>query len=230
MEFRPSSSGLFPLLKVSKDRDTAVSLAVLLQFLISLIMKVFSCTLETLLLQFMSTVSHSPTVHFSKESGSVFFVIPKVPWSLFSWTCWTSSAPSPSTHRASAPAPNHLGGSLLNLLQLTKIFPVLRSPKLDAVLQKWSNESQAEVIEHLPWSSGYNPIFTPKYTVSSPHPGGTHVWFTVHQDSQGLSSRVATHPFSAQPALMQGVRLSPVQDIAFLFVNYHKVHSSSTFI
>lgn len=49
------------------------------------------------------------------------------------------------------------------------LFPVFRGPQPDAVLQKLSNKQQAEVIKLFPWSSGYNPIFAAKYTLSPHH-------------------------------------------------------------
>lgn len=128
----------------------------------------FPCiTSETLMLPFMGSVSHSPNVHLRKDAGPDFLVIPRVPWSLLSWTSWRSSVPPAAPHRASAPASDHPGGYLLNLLQLSNIFRLLKGPKLDAVVQKQSNEYQDEAIKHFPWSSVYNTIFPAKCTVSS---------------------------------------------------------------
>lgn len=44
-----------------------------------------------------------------------------------------SPDPSAFLHRASVPAPNHLGGSPLNSLQLVDAFLVLESPRLEVV-------------------------------------------------------------------------------------------------
>jgi len=55
-----------------------------------------------------------------------------------------SPDPSASLHRASVPAPNHLGGSPLNSLQLVSAFPVLESARLEVVFQIRSQECQVK--------------------------------------------------------------------------------------
>lgn len=72
-------------------------------------------TSETLMLQLCELFLILPS-YTSVKSLALYSVVPKVPWNN---TSWTSSAPSASPHRI--PAPNHLGGSLLNFLQLISI-------------------------------------------------------------------------------------------------------------
>lgn len=105
------------------------------------------------------------------------------------------------------------------------LFPVLRGSQPDLVFQKLSNKQHDEVIKHFPRSSGYNPIFTAKYTVSPHHS-------QVELISSLLSSRILRgfpaelaprQSVSAQPSLVQGVSLSQVHSFAFIWVQYCEI-------
>lgn len=87
----------------------------------------------------MLLVSCPPSMYHYEETGFVF-LIPGSPLQVLA-SCYyipakapscaacTSLIPSASPHCKSAPAPNHLGGSLLNSLQFSNVLPVLGSPK-----------------------------------------------------------------------------------------------------
>ena len=62
----------------------------------------------------------------------------------FSSPCWTSTAPSAFPHRRDAPAPHHLSGPPLELIQQLHILPVLRARGLEAVLQMGPHEGRVE--------------------------------------------------------------------------------------
>ena len=70
---------------------------------------------------------------------------------------WTSLAPSAFHYRASAPAPSHLEGPLLNSLQFIEVFLELEGPKLGTVFKMSSNKCWAEKDNPFPRTTGNDP-------------------------------------------------------------------------
>ncbi|KAK4815543.1 hypothetical protein QYF61_003235 [Mycteria americana] len=95
---------------------------------------------------------------------------------------------------------DHFCGPPLDLLQQVHVFPVLRAPELDAVLQ--------DMVGFLGC----------KRTLLA------HVQLFTHQYPQVLLCRAALNPFIPQPVLILGVAPTQVQDLALGLVEPPEVH------
>ncbi|KAK4825808.1 hypothetical protein QYF61_002413 [Mycteria americana] len=94
---------------------------------------------------------------------------------------------------------DHFCGPPLDSLQQVHVFPVLRAPELDAVLQ-------------------------PRIRLGCKRTLLAHVQLFIHQYPQVLVFRAALNPFIPQPVLMVGVALTQVQDPALGLVEPPEVH------
>ncbi|KAK4830027.1 LOW QUALITY PROTEIN: hypothetical protein QYF61_008365 [Mycteria americana] len=101
---------------------------------------------------------------------------------------------------------DHFCDPPLDLLQQVHVFPVLRAPELDAVLQMGSHQTQDTV--------GFLGC---KCTLLA------HVQLFIHQYPQVLLRRAALNPFIPQPVLIPTV--APTQDPALSLVEPHEVHT-----
>ncbi|KAK4816767.1 hypothetical protein QYF61_022765 [Mycteria americana] len=95
---------------------------------------------------------------------------------------------------------HHFCGPPLDLLQQLHVFPVLRAPELDAVLQD---------------TVGF---------LGCEHTLPAHVQLFIHQYPQVLLCRAALNSFDPQPLLTPGVAPTQVQDLALGLVEHHEVH------
>ncbi|KAK4830182.1 hypothetical protein QYF61_008973 [Mycteria americana] len=94
---------------------------------------------------------------------------------------------------------DHFCGPALDPLQQVCVFPVLRTPELDAALQDTVGFLGCEC------------------TLLA------HVQLFIHQYPQVLLHRAALNPFISQPVLIPGVALTQVQDPALGLVEPHEV-------
>lgn len=87
------------------------------------------------------------------------------------------------------------------------------------------------MIKLFPLSSGHNLIFTTKYSVSPHHSQvGLVSSLLSTRTLRGFPAELLPRQLvSPQPALVQGVSLSQVQDFTFVLVEYRKV-PASTFV
>ncbi|KAK4822945.1 hypothetical protein QYF61_023445 [Mycteria americana] len=123
---------------------------------------------------------------------------------------------------------DHFCGPPLDLLQQVHVFPVLRAPELDAVLQVGSHQSRVEGQNHLPRPAGHASFDAAQDTVGllgCEHTVLAHVQLFTHQYPQVLLSRAALNPLIPQPVLIPGVALTQVQDLALGLVEPHEVHT-----
>ncbi|KAK4823178.1 hypothetical protein QYF61_027082 [Mycteria americana] len=123
---------------------------------------------------------------------------------------------------------DHFCGPPLDLLQQVHVFPVLRAPELDAVLQVGSHQNRAEGQNHLPRPAGRASFDAAQDTVGllgCECPLPAHVQLFIHQYSQALLHRAALNPFIPQPVLILGVALTQVQDLALGLVEPHEVQT-----
>lgn len=100
---------------------------------------------EPLLFQLMAVDTYPTAVHRCEQPGSLSSVTPTSavrgtsqvpPKPPFLQPKPGVPNPSTSPHTAAAPAPNHLGGPLLNSFQFINVFPVLRASKPAAVSRR----------------------------------------------------------------------------------------------
>ncbi|KAK4818966.1 LOW QUALITY PROTEIN: hypothetical protein QYF61_022633 [Mycteria americana] len=113
-----------------------------------------------------------------------------------------------------------------NPLQRVRIFPVLRAPELDAVLQVGSHQSRVEGQNHLPRPAGHASFDAAQDTVGflgCERTLSAHVQLFIHQYPQVLFRRATLDPFIPQPVLLLGV--APTQDLALNLVEPHEVHT-----
>ncbi|KAK4822221.1 hypothetical protein QYF61_011862, partial [Mycteria americana] len=106
------------------------------------------------------------------------------------------------------------------------VFPVLRAPELDAVLQVGSHQSGVEGQNHLPRPAGHAAFDAAQDMVGflgCEHTLQAHVQLFIHQYPQVLLRRAALNPFIPQPVLIPGVVLTQVQDFALGLVEPHEV-------
>ncbi|KAK4815928.1 hypothetical protein QYF61_010185, partial [Mycteria americana] len=107
------------------------------------------------------------------------------------------------------------------------VFPVLRAPELDAVLQVGSHQSRVEGQNHIPRPAGHNSFEAAQDVVGflgSECTLSAHVQLFIHQYPQLLLCRTALNPFVPQPVLIPGVVPTLVQDAALGLVEPHEVH------
>ncbi|KAK4819021.1 hypothetical protein QYF61_024137 [Mycteria americana] len=112
---------------------------------------------------------------------------------------------------------DHSCGPPLDLLQQVHVFPVLRTPELDAVLQVGSHQSRVEGQNHLPQPAGHASFDAAQDMVGllgCEHTLLAHVQLFIHQYPQVLFCRAALNPFIPHP----------VQDLALGLVEPHEVH------
>ncbi|KAK4815224.1 hypothetical protein QYF61_022871 [Mycteria americana] len=107
------------------------------------------------------------------------------------------------------------------------VFPVLRTPVLDAVLQVGSHQSGVEGQDHLPRPAGHAALDAAQGRVGFLGFERTlpaHGQLFIHQDPQVLLHRAALNPFIPQPVLIPGVAPTQVQDLTLGLVEPHEVH------
>ncbi|KAK4831083.1 hypothetical protein QYF61_015281 [Mycteria americana] len=124
---------------------------------------------------------------------------------------------------------DHFCGPPLDPLQQVHVFPVLRAPELDAVLQVGSHQSRVEGQNHLPRPAGHASFDAAWDTVGLLGCECTllaRVQLFIHQYPYVLLPRAALNPFNPQPVLISGVALTQVQDPALGLVEPHEVHIS----
>ncbi|KAK4828118.1 hypothetical protein QYF61_023916 [Mycteria americana] len=112
------------------------------------------------------------------------------------------------------------------------VFPMLRAPELDAVLQVGSHQSGVEGQNHLPQPAGHASFDAAQDTVGLLGCESTllaHIQLFIHQYPQVLLHRDALKPFISQPVLILGVALTQVQDLALGLVEPHEVHMGPLF-
>ncbi|KAK4825966.1 hypothetical protein QYF61_003535 [Mycteria americana] len=122
---------------------------------------------------------------------------------------------------------DHFCGPLLDPLQQVHLFPVPRTPELDAVLQVGSHQSRVEGQNHLPRPAGHASFDAAQDMVGllgCEHTLPVHVQLFIHQYPRVFLSRAALHPFIPQPVLIPGVAPTQVQDPALGLVEPHQVH------
>ncbi|KAK4816374.1 hypothetical protein QYF61_016278 [Mycteria americana] len=123
--------------------------------------------------------------------------------------------------------PDHFCGPPLDPLQQVHVFPVLRAPELDAVLQVGSHQSRGEGQNHLPRPAGHASFDAAQDTVGFLGCERTllaRIQPFIHQYPQVLLCRAALNPFIPQPVLIQGVAPAQVQDLALGLVEPPEVH------
>ncbi|KAK4811013.1 LOW QUALITY PROTEIN: hypothetical protein QYF61_015717 [Mycteria americana] len=121
---------------------------------------------------------------------------------------------------------DHFCGPPLDPLQQVHVFPVLRAPELDAVLQVRSHQSRVEWQNHLPQPAGHASFDAAQDTVGllgCEHTLPAHVQLFVHQYPQVLFRRAALNHIIPQPVLK--LRIAPTQDPALGLVEPHEVHT-----
>ncbi|KAK4815585.1 hypothetical protein QYF61_004800 [Mycteria americana] len=93
---------------------------------------------------------------------------------------------------------DHFCGPPLDPLQQVHVFPVLRAPELDAVLQVGSHQSGGEGQNHLPRPAGHTSFDAAQDTVGflgCEHTLLDHVQLFIHQYPQVLLCRAVLNPF-----------------------------------
>ncbi|KAK4830883.1 hypothetical protein QYF61_013812 [Mycteria americana] len=108
------------------------------------------------------------------------------------------------------------------------VFPVLRTPELDAVLQVGSHQSRVEGQNHLPRPAGHASFDAAQDTVGLLGCKRTllaHVQLSIHQYPQVPLPRAALNHIIPQPVLILGIALTQVQDLALGLVEPHEVHT-----
>ncbi|KAK4829013.1 hypothetical protein QYF61_001769 [Mycteria americana] len=126
---------------------------------------------------------------------------------------------------------DHFCGPPLDTLQQVHVFPVLRTPELDAVLQVGSHQSGAERQNHIPRPAGHTSFDAAQDMVGLLGCECTlsaHVQLFIHQYPQVLLCRAALNPFISQPLLIPGIAPTQVQDPAFGLVRSHEPHQVHT--
>ncbi|KAK4831208.1 hypothetical protein QYF61_016045 [Mycteria americana] len=124
--------------------------------------------------------------------------------------------------------PDHFCGPPPDLLQQVHVFPVLRVPELDSVLQVGSHQSGVEGQNHLPQPAGHASFDAAQGTVGLLGCERTlpvHVQLFIHQYPHVLLGRAALNPIIPQPVLILGVAPTQVQDPALGLVQPHEVHT-----
>ncbi|KAK4824005.1 hypothetical protein QYF61_009219 [Mycteria americana] len=125
---------------------------------------------------------------------------------------------------------DHFCGPPLDPLQQVHVFPVLRSPELDAVLQVGSHQSRVEGQNPLPQPAGHAAFDAAQDTVGLVGCERTllaHVQLFIHQYPQVLLHRAALNPFIPQPVWIPGAALTQVH-LAFLkLMRFTQAHFSS---
>ncbi|KAK4824277.1 hypothetical protein QYF61_012837 [Mycteria americana] len=122
---------------------------------------------------------------------------------------------------------DHFCGPPLDPLQQVHVFPVLRTPELDAVLQVGSHQRGAEGQYHLPRPAGHASFGAAQDMggrVGCERTLPVHVWLFIYQYPQVLLGRAALNPFIPQPVLIAGVAPTQVQDLVLGLVEPHEVH------
>ncbi|KAK4826030.1 hypothetical protein QYF61_003851 [Mycteria americana] len=122
---------------------------------------------------------------------------------------------------------DHLCGPPLDPIQQVCVFPVLRAPELDAVLQVGSHQHGVEGQNHLPQPAGHNSFDTDQDMVGFLGCECTflaHVQLFIHQYPQVLLHRAALNHIIPQPVLILGVAHTQVQDLALGLDEPHEVH------
>ncbi|KAK4830385.1 hypothetical protein QYF61_010612 [Mycteria americana] len=125
---------------------------------------------------------------------------------------------------------DHFHGPPLDLLQQVHVFPALRTPGLDTVLQVGSHQSRAEGENHLPRPAGHASFGAAQDMVDFLGRECTllaHVQLFTHQYPQVLLCRAALNLFIPQPVLTPGVAATQVQDLALGLVEPHEIHKGS---
>ncbi|KAK4829041.1 hypothetical protein QYF61_001846 [Mycteria americana] len=121
---------------------------------------------------------------------------------------------------------DHFHGLPLDPLQQLHVFPVLRAPELDAVLQVGSHQSRVEGQNHLPRPAGHAAFDAAQDAVGFLGCERTlpaHAQLFIHQYPQVLLCRAVLNPFMAQPVSMFGIALTQVLDLALGLVQPHEV-------
>ncbi|KAK4816062.1 hypothetical protein QYF61_011070 [Mycteria americana] len=117
--------------------------------------------------------------------------------------------------------PDHFCGPPLDPLQQVHVFPVLRAPELDAVLQVGSHQSGGEGQNHLPGPAGHASFDAPQDAIDflgceCTLPG--HVELLINRHPQVLLLRAALNPFPSQPVFVLGIAPIHVQGLELGFV------------
>ncbi|PKU42438.1 hypothetical protein llap_7238 [Limosa lapponica baueri] len=110
------------------------------------------------------------------------------------------------------------------------VFPVLRAPKLDIALQVESHESRVEGKNHFPRPAGHTSFDAAQDIVSllgCEHTLPAHIQVFIYQYPQVLLGTAALNPFVPHPALISGVELTQVQNLALGLVEPHVVHTGT---
>ncbi|KAK4823599.1 hypothetical protein QYF61_003799 [Mycteria americana] len=223
-------------LNVSRDGASTTSLGNLFQCLTTLIIKNFflisslnlsSFSLKPLLL-FLSLQallkSLFPLSRFKPSRQLSTTQLLAHPPSLPPW--WDRGENQKKKVKVFQPS-DHFCGPPLDPLQQVHVFPVLRTPELDAVLQVGSHQSRVEGQNHLPRPAGHASFDAAQDMVGLLGCERTllaHVWLFIHQYLQVLLSRTALNPFIPQPVLIPGVAPTQGQDPALGLVEPHEVH------
>ncbi|KAK4831174.1 LOW QUALITY PROTEIN: hypothetical protein QYF61_015644 [Mycteria americana] len=121
---------------------------------------------------------------------------------------------------------DHFHGPPLDPLQQLHVFPLLRAPELDTVLQMSSHQSRGEGQNHLPGPAGHSSFDAAQDTVGlrgCKHTLLAHVQLFVHQYPQVLFRRAALDHIVPQPVLKP--RIAPTQDPALGLAEPHEVHT-----
>ncbi|KAK4810205.1 hypothetical protein QYF61_011799 [Mycteria americana] len=150
-------------------------------------------------------------------------------------------SPQPSLLQAEQPQPSqhvlvgevlqpagHFHGPPLDLLQQVHVFPVLRAPELDAVLQVGSHQSRVEGQNPLPRPAGHAAVDAAQDTVGllgCERALWAHVQLFIHQHPQVLFRRAALDHTIPQPVLKPRIAPTQVQDPALGLVEPHEVHT-----
>ncbi|KAK4827314.1 hypothetical protein QYF61_016564 [Mycteria americana] len=116
----------------------------------------------------------------------------------------------------------------LDPLQQLRVFPVLRTPELDAAPQGGSPQSGAEGQNPLPHPAGHAAGDAAQDTVGLPGCECTlpaHVQLFIHQYPQALLLRAALDHIIPQPVLKPRIALTQVQDLALGLVEPCEVHT-----
>ncbi|KAK4810201.1 hypothetical protein QYF61_011795 [Mycteria americana] len=123
---------------------------------------------------------------------------------------------------------DHFCGPPLDPLQQVHVFPVLRAPELDTVLQVGSHQSRVEGQNHLLQPAGHAAFDAAQDMVGFLGCECTllaHVQLFIHQYPQVLLCRAALNPFIPQPLLIPGLAPTKLQDLALGLVEPHEVHT-----
>ncbi|KAM9644853.1 uncharacterized protein ACIBXB_013062 [Morphnus guianensis] len=123
---------------------------------------------------------------------------------------------------------DHFCGPPLDPLQEAHVFPVLRTPELEAALQVGSHQSGAEGQNPLPRPAGHTALDAAQGTagiLGCEHTLPAHVQLFIHQYPQVLVHRAALNPFIPHLVMIPGIALTKVQDLALDLVELHDVHT-----